>query len=156
VATGAEVAGVDGHALPAINTAKVMQSMQGSEMRVGMHSAEFGNVSVSTMLNRQSIAAQISFEHMDLGKAIAQHLPSIEAKLSSEYGMNAKVEVRDQSLSSAADSGRGEERRGNGSATASSTTALSSGSTVTDTVDSLATSSIAATLSEGARLDIRV
>ncbi len=133
-----------------------MQSMQGSEMRVGMHSAEFGNVSVSTMLNRQSIAAQISFEHMDLGKALAQHLPSIEAKLSSEYGMHAKVEVRDQSLNSAADSGRGEERRESRSTTTSATAALSSSSTITESVDSFAGTSMAATLSEGARLDIRV
>lgn len=99
-------------ALPSINTARVLQSMQGSEMRVGMHSAEFGNISVSTSVDRQAIAAQISFEHADLGKALTAHVPLMEARLSSEYGMHARVEVVDQSMGPTGESGRGQAQGG--------------------------------------------
>ncbi len=151
--------GSDTHALPSIDTARVIQSMQGSEMRVGMRSAEFGNVSVSTTLNRESIAAQISFEHADLGKAITAHLPSIEAKLSSDYGMHAKVEVRDQSMGASGDSGRGESRRGDagtykpaGTAATSSTDSNLTGSGSGLAADNTSTG----LLNESARLDVRV
>ncbi len=152
--TGAEVSGTtpDGHALPSINTARVIDSMQGSEMRVGMHSVEFGNVSVSTMLNRQSIAAQISFEHMDLGKALTAHVPSIEARLSSEYGMQAKVEIRDQSLASGGQSGQDQDRQPSGRGTSGAGTALSaSGSGSISGVPE----SVTGFANEGTRLDIQ-
>ena len=125
-------------------------------MRVGMHSAEFGNLSINTSVNRQSIAAQISFEHMDLGKAITAHLPSIEAKLSSDYGMHARVEVRDQSMGSAADSGRGESRQGNGSAPGAAA-ASSAAAAFQQSGEAVAAGSLqSGPGAESTRLDIRV
>ncbi len=159
VGAAAASAASDAHALPSIDTARVIQSMQGSEMRVGMRSAEFGNVSVSTTLNRESIAAQISFEHADLGKAITAHLPSIEAKLSSDYGMHAKVEVRDQSMGASGDSGRGESRRGDAGTYKPAATVASSStdSNLKGSGSGLATDNTSTgLLNESARLDVRV
>ena len=80
---------------PAINTARVLAGMGGTEMRVGMHSAEFGSISIATTVTPGGLAAQISLDHADLGRALAAHLPGMEEKLGSSLGLTAKVEVRD-------------------------------------------------------------
>ncbi len=154
-------------ALPAINTARVLQSMQGTEMRVGMHTAEFGNISVNTSintaLNRQSIAAQISFEHLDLGRALTAHLPQIEAKLSSDYGMHARVEVKDQSAGPTSEGNREGARQqggtGGGSAGRATSQMVSASGTGAGAGESLDTANgsgaRADALYHGMRLDIR-
>ncbi len=78
---------------PAINTAKVIQTMSGSEMRVGMRTVDFGNISIRTSLAREGLSAQISLDHNGLGQALSAHLPAIEAKLSEGYGVKANVEL---------------------------------------------------------------
>jgi hypothetical protein len=76
-----------------INTARLMQSMSESEMRVGMHSAEFGDISIRTSVSQQQLMAQISVDHSELGSAISAHLPSLQSKLGSEFGLHASIEV---------------------------------------------------------------
>jgi hypothetical protein len=76
-----------------INTANLIQKMSESEMRVGMHSAEFGDISIRTSVSQQQMTAQISVDHGDLGKAISAHIPAMEAKLGGELGLRALVEV---------------------------------------------------------------
>lgn len=78
-----------------VSSAQLIQSMRSSEMKLGMQSAEFGSISINTSLNHQALSAQISFDHLELGKALAVHLPAIEEKLGSAYGVQAKVELRD-------------------------------------------------------------
>jgi hypothetical protein len=92
-------------AAQALNSAQLIQSVHGSEMRLGMNSAEFGNISINTSINHQTLSAQISMDHSALGNALAMHLPAIEEKLGSAYGLQAKVELRDTaSHSTASDS----------------------------------------------------
>ena len=91
-ASGAEL-----NAMPAVNSAQLIQSMHHSEMRLGMQSAEFGNISINTSLNHSALSAQISIDHSELGRALAVHLPAIEEKLGAAYGVQARVEVRDSS-----------------------------------------------------------
>jgi hypothetical protein len=80
-------------ALPAINTAKVIQSMGQTEMRVGMNSAEFGNISIRTSTTRDAIVAQISLDHGDLAKELAVHLPEIQQKLSSNIPVSVRIDL---------------------------------------------------------------
>jgi hypothetical protein len=77
-------------AVAAINAARLIQRVGDSEIRVGMHSADFGNVSISTITSRGAITAQISLDHGELAKTIAAHLPETQARL----GANQSVEVR--------------------------------------------------------------
>ena len=77
-------------AVAAINAARLIQRVGDSEIRVGMHSAEFGNVSISTIASRGVISAQISLDHGELANTIAAHLPETQARL----GANQPVEVR--------------------------------------------------------------
>jgi hypothetical protein len=85
-------------ATPMIGTSRLLQTMSGTEMRVGLHSQEFGSISIATSLSAGSIATQILLEHAALGHALTAHLPAIAEKLESALGVSAKVEVRDSSV----------------------------------------------------------
>ncbi len=140
---------------PSLSSAQLIQSMHHSEMRVGMQSDEFGNISISTSLNHQALSAQISIDHSELSRALAVHLPSIEEKLGNAYGVQARVEVRDaanSSTSSYSDSGQQskEDRQSRGgTASGSIGVAAERMSALTSSV----TNSVAASTS---RLDIRI
>jgi hypothetical protein len=79
--------------LPTINTARVIQSMGQTEMRVGMSSAEFGNISVRASSNHESIIAQISLDHDGLAKELATHLPEIQEKLGSVLPAVVRIDL---------------------------------------------------------------
>ncbi len=105
-------------AAPSINTAKVLETIHGTELRLGLHSTEFGSISIATSVSPAGIAAQIALDHGALGKALATHLTSMEEKLGSSFGMPAKVELRDGTASGSQGSGAGtanggENARGN-------------------------------------------
>ncbi|MGP8186236.1 MAG: hypothetical protein ACLQKY_09195 [Terracidiphilus sp.] len=79
--------------MAAINTARVIQSMNESEMRVGMHSSEFGGIAIRTTVSQQQVQAQISVDHSELGDAISAHIPSVQTKLGNDLGLHASIEV---------------------------------------------------------------
>ena len=83
-------------ALPVINTAKLIQTMGQSEMRVGMHSNEFGNISITTSSVRDLVSAQISLDHGELAKAIAMHLPEMQARLGGNSAMDVRIDMNGQ------------------------------------------------------------
>jgi hypothetical protein len=79
-----------------INSAKLIQTMGETEMHVGMHSAEFGDISIRTSLSQQQMVTQISLDHNDLSQAISSHLSTVQAKLGEEYGLRASIEINNQ------------------------------------------------------------
>jgi hypothetical protein len=78
---------------PVINTAKLIQSIGQSEMRVGMRSNEFGNISISTTANKDVISAQISLDHGELAKALAAQLPEMQARLGGNQPMDVRIDM---------------------------------------------------------------
>jgi hypothetical protein len=80
-------------ALPVINTAKLIQSMGQSEMRVGMRSHEFGNISISTSTTHDQVSAQISLEHGELAKTLAASLPEMQARLGGSQPMDVRIDM---------------------------------------------------------------
>jgi hypothetical protein len=82
-----------------INAAKLLQTMGGTEMRVGMNSSEFGDISIRAAVSQQQMTAQISLDHTDLGQAIAAHIANAQTKLGNEYGLHASIEVSQQGAS---------------------------------------------------------
>lgn len=78
---------------PVINTAKLIQSVGQSEMRVGMRSNEFGNISINTSSTRDSISAQISLDHGELAKTLTAHLPEFQARLSSNQSVDVRIDT---------------------------------------------------------------
>jgi hypothetical protein len=97
-------------ATQAINTANVIQKMSETEMRVGMHSAEFGEISIRTSVSQQQMVAQISVDHGDLGKAISAHIPGMEARLGNELGLRALVQVSQSGMSFSGERGYSPQR----------------------------------------------
>lgn len=91
---GAETAGVTG-----VNTARVIQTMSESEMRVGMRSVEFGDISIHTSISQQQLVAQITVDHRDLGNAISSHISMAQAKLGNDYGIHASIEINQSGAS---------------------------------------------------------
>ncbi len=80
-------------AVPVINTARLIQSMGQSEMRVGMRSNDFGNISISTSATRDLISAQISLDHGELARTLATHLPEMQAKFGGSQAMNVRIDT---------------------------------------------------------------
>jgi hypothetical protein len=83
-------------AVPVINTAKLIQSMGQSEMRVGMRSNDFGNISISTSATRDLISAQISLDHGELARTLAAHLPEMQARLGGSQAMDVRIDMNGQ------------------------------------------------------------
>lgn len=102
-----------GDMLPAasINTARVIQTMSESEMRVGMHSSDFGDISIRTSVSQQQMMAQISVDHRDLSSAISARIPAVQAKLGNEFGLNASIEVSQTSMSFSGDRGQSQQEQ---------------------------------------------
>ena len=84
-------------AMPIINTAKLIQSMGQSEMRVGMRSNDFGNISISTSTTRDMISAQISLDHGELARTLATHLPEMQARWGGNQAMDVRIDINGQS-----------------------------------------------------------
>lgn len=80
-------------ALPVINTAKLIQAMGQSEMRVGIRTNEFGSISINTSATRDSISAQISLDHSELAKVLAAHLPEMQARLSGNQAVDVRIDM---------------------------------------------------------------
>lgn len=134
-----------------INTARLIQTMSESEMRVGMHSAEFGDISIRTMVSPLQMTAQISVDHGDLGKAISAHIPSMQEKLGGELGLKALVEVNHSGMSFAGDRGYSAAREQRPYAPSAITETLQQPADI----DSAVTRTLAIPSVDGDRLDIR-
>ena len=74
-----------------INTARLIQSMSETEMRVGMRSTEFGDISIRTLVSQQQMQAQISVDHSELSNAISAHIPSMQAKFGNELDCTLRL-----------------------------------------------------------------
>ncbi len=150
-------------AVPVINTAKLIQSMGQSEMRVGMRSTDFGNISISTSATRDLISAQISLDHGELARTLATHLPEMQAKFGGDQAMNVRIDMNGQQptgqgagtsagmSNGSADQSRGDrQQRGSG-------TSRQSGDVFAGQLNSISTAVLPSAESRlDLRLDIRV
>jgi hypothetical protein len=96
-----------------LNTAQLIQSVNQTEMRVGMHTNEFGSISIHTTVSQQQMITQISLENTDLSHAIAAHAASVQAKLSDEHGIHSVIEVNNSTAfgQGASESGTSRDQR---------------------------------------------
>jgi len=144
---------------PAIHAARLIQSMGQSEMRVGMRSNEFGNISISTSSNKDQVSAQISLEHGELARTLATHLPEMQARLGGEQTMDVRIDMNGAAAGQGTGSFGGMSN-GSGNSTNSGSRQQTGGMAASRTGGSVAEqqfSPVAAALPTGyARLDIRV
>jgi len=141
----------EGMTTSGINSAKLIQAMSGTEMRVGMHSSEFGDISIRTSVSQQQMLAQISLDHSELSQAMSAHISSVQAKLGDEYGIHASIEIDNQGSSLSGDSGQSSQRQHGSSA------GLTRGESAADPAEAdmgISTGMLVAA-GNGRRLDIR-
>jgi hypothetical protein len=149
-------------ALPAINTAKLIQSMGQTEMRVGMRSTEFGNISINTSATRDLISAQISLDHGELAKVLAAHLPEMQSRMGGNQAMDVRINMNgsgagQESGTSGSMSNNSSDQSRSGRQQAGYTAASQSGNGVPDQQLSSAVAAISTGYTRlDARLDIRV
>jgi hypothetical protein len=135
--------------MPTVNSAQLIQSMHHSEMKLGLNSAEFGQISINTSMTRQTMSAQISVDHAELGRMLAVHLPSIEQRLGNAYGLQTRVQIHENNS--------GTQGKTNGQDTSQKQGARSTGATQTLEGNAVLApiSAVSRTL-DTARLDIRI
>jgi len=137
----------------AINSARVIQSMNETEMRVGMRSTEFGDISIRTMVTQQQMQTQISVDHSELVSALTAHIPAVQAKLGSDYGLHASIEVSQGGASFTGNQQQSSQREYKPSTPFVQMDVVGS---TTDTERASARATVAAAAAiEGSRLDIR-
>jgi hypothetical protein len=146
--------------VPVINTAKLIQSVGQSEMRVGINSTEFGNISIHTSASRDLISAQISVDHGDLAKALAVHLPEMQERLGSSSPANVRVDLNSHTAgngtgtSGGLSQGNSSESRSSGQQSSGETRINSINNFGTRQIDQFTPAGTGGGLSNG-RLDIR-
>jgi hypothetical protein len=86
--------------LPAINTARLIQSVGQTEMRVGMRSTEFGNISIRTSSTPELMSAEISVDHGDLARMLATHVPEMQAKIGGGQPVHVQIDMSGQNAGS--------------------------------------------------------
>ncbi len=108
-------------AAPVINSAKLIQSIGQSEMRVGLQSPEFGNISIHTSASSDLVSAQISLEHDGLARALATHLPDLQSRNAGSQSMDIRISHSSQGgvssgLDNSSASGNSDQHRAKSSA----------------------------------------
>jgi hypothetical protein len=88
-----------------IDSARLIQSMNQTEMQVGMHSADFGDISIRASLAQQQMMAQISVNHDELSQAMMAHLSTVQAKIGNDYGLQTSISVHHQGTATAGQGG---------------------------------------------------
>jgi hypothetical protein len=101
----------------AISDAKLMQTMTESQMRIGLSSNAFGDISIRTSISGHQMVAQISLDHNELSQAISAQISTVQTKLNNEHGLQASIEINNHAPSQSGDTGNSS-RREQGSPTA--------------------------------------
>ena len=90
-------------ATSAISDARLMQTMNESQMRIGLSSNAFGDISIRTSISGHQLVAQISLDHGELSQAMTAQVSSVQTKLNDEHGLHALIEINHHSSPQSAD-----------------------------------------------------
>jgi len=82
-----------------INTAKLVQGLTQSELRVGLQTREFGNIDIRTSASRHEFSAQISVQHSEVAHTLTAELPNLYARLNEQQVPVTNIHIHNQSLS---------------------------------------------------------
>jgi len=90
-----------------LHSARLVERVGQTELRVGIQTGEFGNVDIRTSMGRNQFTAQISVERGELGKVLAAELPNLQNKLSEQRLPMANITLHNQSSGGSAGFGQG-------------------------------------------------
>jgi hypothetical protein len=90
-----------------LHSAKLVERLGQAELRVGVHTEQFGNVDIRTSMVRNQFSAQISVERPELGKILAAELPNLQNRLSEQRVPAANITLENQASGGSAGFGQG-------------------------------------------------
>ena len=67
-----------------LQSARVLERMGQSEIRVGLNTANFGNLELHTTVNQDRVAATLATSHSELRAALAAEMPSLERAMAQQ------------------------------------------------------------------------
>ena len=70
---------------PMLQSAHVLERMGQSEIRVGLNTANFGNLELHTSVNQDRVAATLATSHSELRAALAAEIPSLERAMAQQH-----------------------------------------------------------------------
>jgi len=104
--------GTEAMATSSISAAKLLQTMNETEMRIGISSSDFGDISIRTSVSNHQMLAQISLDHSELSQVISAHASSVQAKLGDEYGLHTTIEINNLASFHSGDLGQSSKQNG--------------------------------------------
>jgi hypothetical protein len=141
---------------PEIRSATLVNALNGTEMRVGMQSSEFGDISIRTVMLPKLLRTQISLDHGELSQVLSTHVSATQAKLGDDFGLHASIEINNAGTSLQGNPDQSSQRQ-QSSQHASTPGSMQAAGDATPTALGNGTSpEIPAVLANGHQLDIRV
>lgn len=137
---------------PEIRSATLVNALNGTEMRVGMQSGEFGDISIRTTMSPQLMHTQISLDHGELSQVISNHVSAAQAKLGDELGLRASIEINHSGASLQGNAGQSSQRQQNTSSGSGQTIRVANPTAVEKGISV----EMPAVLANGRQLDIRI
>lgn len=137
---------------PEIRSATLVNALNGTEMRVGMQSGEFGDISIRTTMSPQLMHTQISLDHGELSQVISNHVSAAQAKLGDELGLRASIEINHSGASLQGNAGQSSQRQQNTSSGSGQTIRVANPTAVEKGIGV----EMPAVLANGRQLDIRI
>ena len=89
--------GTAGHSTSIFHSAKLVERLGETELRLGIRAGEFGSVDVRTSMVRNQFTAEISSNRGELGRALAAELPSLQNRLTEQRVSVANITVQNHS-----------------------------------------------------------
>jgi len=83
-------------AMSAISSAKLLERLGESELRLGLRAGEFGTVDIRTSMSRNHFSAEISVERSELGQVLAADMPALHDRLSERRIPIANIVLQNQ------------------------------------------------------------
>ncbi len=78
---------------PELQSARLVQTASRSEMRIDLHSQDFGPISVHSTLKRDFVSTQITLQDTQLSTALTTHVQEMEQKVAKDHGFRSTVSV---------------------------------------------------------------
>ena len=95
-----------------VHSAKLVERIGETELRLGIRAGEFGSVDVRTSMVRNQFTAEISTERGELGRALAAELPSLQNRLTDQRVPVATITVQNHTGGQSASSEQQTPRHG--------------------------------------------
>lgn len=94
-----------------LHSARLLESLGQSELRVGMKMGDLGNIEIRTQLHHDQVRAEISVERGDLSRSLAAEIPALQQKLHEQDMPLASIVINHQAAAGSGSFERGSQQQ---------------------------------------------